>query len=248
MNMYWTKSLEAGEKWSGVVKKGSLFRLTASGNTANVSMLLFNTHDRTERYNMPDTLKAQHTSHLTKGHVLMSDNGKAMAGIIEDDTGWHDSFGGFSKTSWTDAQFGKTTYQSERNERYRSGEENFSMELFRNGLTMRDTVPVVNVFSKVAVKDGGEMVFHQENAGAGEAITFRTEMDLLIVLSNTPHPLDTSTVYPSVPVKLEAGVSEPIAENDICLNLCGENRRAYENTWEADLLSEGFINSPVSAK
>ncbi|WP_252313124.1 DUF1989 domain-containing protein [Sinobaca sp. H24] len=125
MNSYWNKSLEAGEKWSGVIKKGSLLRLTASGKTANVSMLLFNAHDRTERYNMPDTLKAQHTSHLTKGHVLMSDNGKAMAGIIEDDTGWHDPFGGFSKTGWTDAQFGKTTYQSERNERYRSGEENF---------------------------------------------------------------------------------------------------------------------------
>ncbi|WP_252313123.1 DUF1989 domain-containing protein [Sinobaca sp. H24] len=98
----------------------------------------------------------------------------------------------------------------------------------------------MNVFSKVAVQDGGEMVFHEDNAQEGQAITFRTEMDLLIVLSNTPHPLDTSTVYPSVPVKLEAGASEPVGKDDICLNLCRENRRAFENTWEANLLAEGF--------
>jgi len=34
-----------------------------------------NWENPTERYNMPDTLKAQHTAHLTRGHVLYSDFG-----------------------------------------------------------------------------------------------------------------------------------------------------------------------------
>ena len=37
---------------------------------ANVSILLYNMRDTSERYNMPDTLKAQYTAHLTKGNVL----------------------------------------------------------------------------------------------------------------------------------------------------------------------------------
>ena len=70
---------------------GKLVRFTALQEGANVSMLLFHARDLTERYNMPDSLKAQYTAHLTKGNVLMSDNGRILASFVEDSLGWHDT-------------------------------------------------------------------------------------------------------------------------------------------------------------
>ena len=52
---------------------------------------MYNMLDTSERYNMPDTLKAQFISSLTKGNVLMSDNGRVLASIVEDSLGWHDT-------------------------------------------------------------------------------------------------------------------------------------------------------------
>ena len=78
------KIIEAGSKWSNVVAKGKAVRFTALEDGANISLLLYNAKNTTDRYNMPDSLKAQHTSKFTKGNILMTDNGRAMASIIED--------------------------------------------------------------------------------------------------------------------------------------------------------------------
>ena len=56
-----------------------IYSFQALGDDANVSMLMYNMLDTSERYNMPDTLKAQFISSLTKGNVLMSDNGRVLA-------------------------------------------------------------------------------------------------------------------------------------------------------------------------
>ena len=85
------RNSDPGEKWSGLIGKNKYIHFKALGDNANVSILLYNMRDTSERYNMPDTLKAQYTAHLTKGNVLMSDNGRVLASITEDSLGWHDS-------------------------------------------------------------------------------------------------------------------------------------------------------------
>jgi urea carboxylase-associated protein 2 len=232
MNRIWETTIRPGGKWSGTISRGRLLRFTALQGGANISMLMYNARDLTERYNMPDTLKAQHTSHLTKGNVLMSDNGRVLASIVEDTLGWHDAICGYSTRAVTDARYGKTTYQEKRNEWLRSGEENFAVELVRNGLGKRDLVPVVNLFSKVFCDDNGDMHFSPEHCPAGATVTLRTEMDVLFVMSNTPNPLDPAASYPSVPVKLEVLPAAPVDSLDYSANYRPENRRAYENTWE----------------
>lgn len=229
--MIWSTVIEAGGKWSGRIGRGKLLRFTAAEAGANVALMLYHADDHTERYNMPDTLKAQYTSHLTTGHTLMSDNGRVLASIVHDELGWHDTISGYTSRLRTDAIYGKTTYQVLRNEWLRSGEENFAVELTRNGLTMRDMMPVVNLFSKVYCDDDGRMHHVPDHCQAGASVTLRTEMDVLAVLSNTPNPLDNRTHYPSVPVKLEVLPAEPVQDDDACLNHRDENRRAFENTW-----------------
>lgn len=232
MNCIWNKTLGSGEKWSGTIGRGKLIRFTALDEGANISMLLYNAKNLTERYNMPDTLKAQHTSHLTKGHVLMSDNGRVFASIVADDLGWHDTISGYTSRELTDKKYGKTNYQELRNEWLRNGQENLAMELVRNGLNVRDIVPVVNLFSKVYCDEQGDMHFAKNHCAKGASVTLRTEMDLLLLLSNTPNPLDPRTTYPSVPIKIEVFLAAPVELDDYCVNYRPENRRAFENTWE----------------
>jgi urea carboxylase-associated protein 2 len=234
-----TKMIPAGGKWSTPIKRGKQITFKALEDGANVSLLLYNVDDTDERYNMPDTLKAQYTAFLTKGNVLMSDNGRVLASITEDSLGWHDTISGYSTRQLIDQKYGKTTYQELRNEWYRSGEENLIVELFRNGLTTNDLSTVVNLFSKVYCDEEGNMKFVQEHAKKGDTVTLRTEMDVLLVLSNTPNPLDTNLNYPTAPIKLTITDAEPVKESDDCLNHRPENRRAFENTWEYVLLTKG---------
>ena len=68
---------------------------------ANAGAIFYNSENPTERYNMPDTLKAQHTAHLTRGHVLYSDMGRVLCSVTRDSLGWHellDCIGGASRT------------------------------------------------------------------------------------------------------------------------------------------------------
>ncbi|ANY66506.1 urea carboxylase [Paenibacillus sp. BIHB 4019] len=240
MSKGWSKTIEAGGKWSGVIGRGKLIRLTALEGGANVSAMLFSAADLNERYNMPDTLKAQHTSHLTKGNVLMSDNGRAMASIVEDELGWHDPLGGYTSRKLTDERYGATTYQELRNAWLRSGQENLAVELVRSGMGVRDLMPVVNWFSKISCDEQGDMHYAEHHCQAGSAVTLRTEMDVLLVLSNTPNPLDARRDYPSVPVLIEVLAAEAVdREHDYCVNYRAENRRAFENTWEYDALRGG---------
>lgn len=239
-NLVWSTTIGPGGKWSGRVARNRLLRFTALEAGANVSLLLYNADDLTERYNMPDTLKAQHTARLTRGHTLMSDNGRVLAAIVEDGLGWHDTIAGYSTREGTDAKYGPTRYQEERNEWLRSGEENFAVELLRCGLGVRDLTPNVNLFAKVSCDDAGEMRYDVAHCPAGATVTLRTEMDVVLVLSNTPNPLDPRSVYPSVPVRLDVlTVDRPAGPDDECALSRPENMRAYENTWAYYALRNG---------
>ncbi|WP_372876465.1 DUF1989 domain-containing protein, partial [Pseudomonas sp.] len=86
--------LPGGGHTSFVLKRGQLLRLTDLEGGANVSLLLLNAAEKSERLNLPDSLKCQHTAKLTAGHCLYSDMGRVLAAITADTCGWHDSFGG----------------------------------------------------------------------------------------------------------------------------------------------------------
>ena len=56
-----------GATWSHVLKRGTALRIIDVEGTANVGAIFYNWENPTERYNMPDTLKAQHIARLTRG-------------------------------------------------------------------------------------------------------------------------------------------------------------------------------------
>jgi uncharacterized protein YcgI (DUF1989 family) len=55
-------------------------------------------------------------------------------------------------------------------------------------------------------------------------------MDTLVVLNTCPHPLDPYATWAPKPVELSLRRAPPLADDDVCLNSCPENRRGFANT------------------
>ena len=229
-NVIWEETIPGGTHWSGLIRRGSAIRMTDLAGGTNLSALFFNPEDKLERYNMPDTLKAQHTAFLTTGNVCYSDMGRVMCSIINDTVGWHDTICGVTDAAMIEAKYGKTNFQTHRNDRYQNGKDGLLVELTKYGLGKRDLVANVNFFSKVTPDEAGNLSFVQGNSQAGSYVDVRFDMNVLLVLSAAPHPLDSNTLYQPASVKLSAWHAGLADREDLCRNACSQNGRGFENT------------------
>ena len=217
--------------WSKIIGKGKILRLTDLEGGANVGMMLYNANERTERYNMPDTLKGQQVFYLSQGLCLHTDMGRLMASITEDTVGWHDAVCGTSDAAEVKAKYGELTYQVGRNDWFRSGAECFLIELAKWGMGEKDWMPNLNFFSKVVTSEEGGMSYVPGNSKAGDSVSLRFEMDALVVLNACQHPLAPGGEYVPKSVLLEVFEGAAIADDDECLNSHPENARAFLNTF-----------------
>lgn len=212
------------------MRRGVVLRLTALADDANVAALFYSREQPLERYNMADTLKAQHTAHLTTGCVCYSDMGRILCSVIADTCGWHDPLCGLTDAHTLAARYGATRFQEQRNSRYVSGREAMLVELGKYGLNERDLVANINFFSKVVVDDSGAMRRVAGHSRAGQYLDLRFEMDSIVLLHAGPHPLATATRYAPAGVRIEARRAPPAAADDVCRTRCPENARGFANT------------------
>ncbi|HVY05499.1 MAG TPA: urea amidolyase associated protein UAAP1 [Burkholderiales bacterium] len=225
----WEETLPGGMHWSGVMRRGTAMRFTDIEGGANVAVLFWNFEERSERYNMPDTLKAQHTAYLTRGNCGFSDMGRVMFSIVEDSAGWHDTVCGVMDDALMLERFGTRRFQEHRNAMQRSGKEGLLKEMGRWGLGKRDLHANVNLFSKITADLDGNLVFVADGK-PGRHVDLRFDMDVLLALSSCPHPLDPAPSYAPGPVRMTAWRAGIAPEDDYCRNFRGENQRAFVNT------------------
>ncbi|MGX8883418.1 urea amidolyase associated protein UAAP1 [Methylovorus sp. SPW-M1] len=226
----WEETIPGGNHWSGLIRRGTALRITDLEGGANLAALFYNPEDKLERYNMPDSLKAQHTAYLTTGNVCYSDMGRVMCSIIGDSVGWHDTFCGVTDAAMIEAQYGKATFQTHRNAMHRSGKDGLLVELAKYGLGKRDLVANVNFFSKAVPDDNGALSFVTGHSKAGDYVDVRFDMNVLLVLSAAPHPLDPATEYKPAAVKLTAWYAGAATPDDVCRTQCEQNARGFINT------------------
>jgi uncharacterized protein len=229
-NILWEEIIPGGTHWSGLIRRGTALRLTDLAGGANLSALFYNAEDKLERYNMPDTLKAQHTAFLTTGNVCYSDMGRVMASIIGDSVGWHDTICGITDAAMVEAKYGKSNYQTHRNAMYRNGKDGFLVELAKHGLSKRDLVANINFFSKVIPDEAGNLSFIQGHSKAGSYVDVRFDMNVLLVLSAAPHPLESKSTYQPADIKISAWQAGQASGDDVCRNACAQNGRGFVNT------------------
>jgi uncharacterized protein len=224
------ESLRGGQMWSRVLRRGQTLRLTDSEGGAAVAALFYNAEEPSERYNMPDTLKAQHIARLTAGYVLYSDMGRVLCSVTADSVGWHDTITGHGTAAHGRAKYGEGSYQRLRNDWYRNTRDNFLVELGKYDLGKRDLVANVNFFVKVLVDEQGALSYVPHSSKAGDFVELRAEMNTLVVLSNTPHPLDPAATYAPKAVALTVRSGAPAGAFDPCRLSRPENARGFALT------------------
>lgn len=231
-DIVWDDTVPGGAYWSHVVRRGRTLRLIDLEGSAGVACLCYNADDPVERYNAADTVKIQNMIFLTTGYVLYSDMGRVLLSITQDTSGHHDTLGGCSTPATNAARYGEGTYQALRNGWFRDARTNFTHALGRHGLGPRDVVPNVNFFTRVRVAPEGGLEWVDGCTLPGAFVDLRAEMNVLVVLSNTPHPLHPGTTYAPTPLRVVEWASPPPAADDLCRTRTPEVRRGIRNTDE----------------
>jgi len=228
--LLWEEEVPGGGHLSFRVRRGTTLRFTDLDGGANLSLMLYRADEPSERLNLPDTLKGQHTFRLTAGHCLYSDMGRVLAAIVSDSCGWHDSVGGVLNADEVREKYGSGRYQELRNGFFRNGTDNLLVELGKWNLDLPDLLMVVNPFSKVTVDAESAFHFVPGHSKAGDHVALYAPMDTLVVLTALQHPMDPDPQYRPRPVKLTWTAAPGDAISSACRTSRPENARAFHNT------------------
>jgi len=215
------ETIPGGAYWSSVIRRGTTLRIIAPEGSRGVACLCYNADNSIERFNAADTAKIQFNAFLKKGMVIYSDMGRVLFSITEDTCGLHDMLGGCSNLA-SNAKYGEGDFRNSR--------DNFSLALTKRNLGKQDIMPNLNLFTRVTVEPNGNLVWAEKTAQSGDFIDLRAEMNVLIVLSNCPHPLDPNPVYDPKPIQTIAWNSPVPTEYDLCRTANPQAIRGFQNT------------------
>jgi len=229
-SILWEETIQPGASWSHVLKRGTAIRLTDVEGGANAGAIFYNFECPAERFNLPDTLKAQHIARLTKGFVLYSDMGRILLSITDDSVGWHDPLGGISNQQLVEKKYGRANYQEFRNDCHKNARDSYLIEIGKWDLGPRDLMASINFFSRVQVGDDGQMSFIPGTSKSGDYVELRAEMNVLIVLNTCQHPLDPSPEYQPKAVRVAIRQVAAPAFDDPCRVSRPENGRGFTLT------------------
>ncbi len=213
------ETIPAGWYWTRRLQTGQVLRIANDTGRAGVSALVWNARDASERFNAGDTVKVQWTARIAGGRLLLSDMGRVMAAIIGDTGGFHDCLAGGSTPGSNARKYGGAVY--------RNSHDNFVLAAGKHGMGARDIGPCITFFAPVVTDADGRLSW-QENRQPGAHLDLRAEMDIILALSNCPHPLDPEREGPTAPVSVAIWRQDADGD-DWCRTATAEARRAYEN-------------------
>lgn len=226
------EQIPGGAAWSLPVRRHELLRLEARADGACSSLLLYPLSRPLERLCVPDTLKAQMQARIRPPMVLMSDAGRALASVVDSSLDWHDCLTGHSTNADVQSRYGPSDYSRDRNAWRQSARAGLLDELAKHDLGERDLTPTVNLFTKVVPADDdlGTLTFVPDHSTAGDWITLRAELDLLVVLSTAPHPLDPRVDWAPAPLDVQVSRCTPPGPDDPARTFRPESAWALDET------------------
>lgn len=204
---------------------GTAVRLTDLDGDACAHLLLVHAAQPWERLNVPDTVKVQWQAYTGAGQLLLSDQGRVLASVTADDSGHHDALFGASTAARNAERYGDGSVSGATP----AARELLVLAAAKHGLTRRDLASSLSLFQGVRV-DGQGRPQWRGSAGAGASVTLRTELPVVLLMANAPHPLDPRPDYVSTPLQVVAWRDRTTAPDDELWHATPEGRRAFENT------------------
>lgn len=226
-DVVWAERVAGGNYTHKVLDRGVTVRLADVEGDACASLLLFNALEPFERLNVADTTKVQWQVYSHRGQTLLSDQGRALATVVEDHSGHHDTLYGASSRARNEERYG----DGQPHGPSPAGRELLVLAGAKHGLGRRDIAPSMSFFQGVQITPSGRPEFIG-SAGAGASITLVTEMPCILLLANAAHPMDPRPTYVSTPLDVVAWRGRPTTPETPAWTSTPERRRAYQNTAE----------------
>jgi uncharacterized protein len=227
-SMLWEETLGPGGYAGKELARGARLRLIDLRGDTCVSMLIFNAERPIERLNVADTIKVQWNAYLQAGRVLLSDMGRVLMSIVTDDARTHDTFCGPSNERTNTNAYGSGANWGQ----HPNARDRLLLGAARFGLGRKDAHPCINWFKGVQVGPDGTTMLQVGPFTPGRSVLLRTEMNLVVVVANCPHVLDTRAQYCVTPVRVSAWRGPLTPENDPIRNASPESLRAFLNVEE----------------
>jgi urea carboxylase-associated protein 1 len=182
--------------WSRVVQAGQVLRIIDLEGNQAVDCILYNAHDRDDRYSAPATIVRQRNIFLTTGTELMSSEGNVLMTIVADTCGRHDTIGGACSRESNTLRYGHHTFHQH------ACVENFLHDHARRGGGKRDMVSNINWFMNVPVEADGTLGIVDGLSAPGKHVDLRAEIDTLVVVSNCPQINNPCNAFNPTPVRM----------------------------------------------
>ena len=194
--------IPSGEPWVGLVSAGATIRIVDLEGNQAVDTLFYNARDPAEHYSAQTTLQSQRSIYLTTGSTLLTNRGRPLLRIEQDDCGRHDTLGGACSS-----ESNTVRYALEKRHMH-SCRDSFLLALATHplaqqaGLTKRDLPSNINFFMNVPVTPAGGLRFADGISAAGRFVELRALMDTLVLISNCPQLNNPCNAYNPTPVRV----------------------------------------------
>ena len=224
-DLLWEETIAAGGYASRRLARGTRLRLIDLKGDACASLLIFNADMPTERLNVADTVKVQWNAYLGAGKLLLSDMGRVLMSLLEDDAGTHDTFCGTSNAATNGAKYGNGANSGP----FPNGRDRFLLGAAKHGLQRRDVHPSINLFKGARIESDGAITPQIGPFEPGRSVILRAEMDVIVVIANCPHVLDPRAAWTVTPLRATGWRGAGTPENDPVRNATPEGLRAFQN-------------------
>jgi len=224
-DLLWEETIAAGGYASRTLSRGARLRLIDLKGDACASLLVFNAAMPSERLNIADTVKVQWDAYPSAGSLLLSDMGRVLASIERDDAPTHDAFCGPSNEASNRRHYG----DGRNSGIYPNARDRLLLGAAKYGLGRRDVHPCINLFKGVRIGADGAVTAQLGPFAPGRSLVLRAEMELILVIANCPHVLDTRP-WSVTPLRVTAWRGAPTAADDPIRTATPERLRAFLNT------------------
>jgi uncharacterized protein len=225
-SLTWDETVASGGYATRLLARGTTVRLEDVDGTACAHLLVFRADRPTERLNVADTVKVQWQAYLEAGSVLLSGLGRALATIVADGSGVHDTVAAGGGRGVGEARWGDRSPWGPAP----SAHDRFVVACAKHGLDRRHVHPAVALFKGCRIEPDGALTWRTDGVRPGAAVELLAELPLLLVVANVPHALDPAPAVPEGLLRLSAWPGTPTSSADERWSSTPERRRAYEST------------------
>ncbi len=225
-DLVWEETIAPGGYAARRLARGTRLRLIDTGGDACAALMIFNAEMPTERLNVADTVKVQWNAYLEAGKLLLSDMGRVLMSILEDNAATHDAFCGTSNASTNSAKYG----EGRNSGAFPNGRDRLLLGAAKFGLGRRDVHPCINLFKGTRIEHDGAITPLIGPFTPGRSLTLRAEIEVIVVLANVPHVLDPRPEYSVTALRASAWRGPPTSLDDPIRNAAPEGLRAFLNS------------------